>query len=115
MRFLRDENFDGRVIRGLVRRNPGIDLVRAVDVGLGGVEDPDVLVWAAVEGRIVLTHDVSTMVGFAYDRVEAGLPMPGVVEVPPTLPIGQAVEDLLMLADASEAGEWEGQVLYLPL
>ena len=69
MRFLTDENFDGRVIRGLIRRNPGIDLVRAVDVGLGGVEDPDVLAWAAAEGRIVLTHDVSTMVGFAYERV----------------------------------------------
>ena len=32
--------------------------------------------------------DVSTMVGFAYERVEAGVRMPGVVEVPPTLPIG---------------------------
>ena len=47
MKFLADENFDGRVIRALRRRDPGLDLVRAVDVGLGGAADPDVLAWAA--------------------------------------------------------------------
>jgi hypothetical protein len=115
VKFLADENFDGRVIRAIRRRNPGLDLVRAVDVGLGGAADPDVLAWAAAEGRVLLTHDVSTMVGFAYERVTTGLPMPGVVEVPPYLAIGQAVDDLLMLAVASVPGEWEAQVLYLPL
>lgn len=62
-----------------------------------------------------MTHDVSTMVGFAYERVEAGLPLPGVVEVPKGLALGRVIDDILLLAEASLPGEWDGQVLYLPL
>jgi hypothetical protein len=41
--------------------------------------------------------------------------MPGVVEVNRSVSIGLAIEDLLLLAECSAEGEWEGQVLYLPL
>jgi len=74
-----------------------------------------VLEWAAQEGRVLLTHDVSTMTRYAYERVRAGKPMPGVFEVGYTVPIGRAIEDILLLAECSEEGEWEGQVRYLPL
>ena len=55
------------------------------------------------------------MVGFAYERVEAGQPMPGVFEVRFGLAIGQAIEDILLLATYSFEEEWEGRVAYLPL
>ena len=64
---------------------------------------------------MLLTHDVATMVGFAYDRVHAGLPMPGLVEVPRDMPVGRAIEELLLLAEVSVEGELDGQVRYLPL
>ena len=41
--------------------------------------------------------------------------MPGVVEVADDLPIGQVVEDILLLAEYSDRDEWEGRVIYLPL
>ena len=41
--------------------------------------------------------------------------MPGVIEVADDLPIGRVVEDILLLVEYSERGEWEGQVIYLPL
>ncbi len=41
--------------------------------------------------------------------------MPGVFEVSRKVPIGVAIEEILILAECSEAGEWEGQVRYLPL
>ncbi|HEX7186212.1 MAG TPA: DUF5615 family PIN-like protein [Thermoanaerobaculia bacterium] len=110
-----DENFDARIVRGLQRRIPGIDIVRIQDTDLASAEDPTVLAWAAEHNRVVLTHDVRTMPGFAYERVRAGKSMPGIVEVDPALPIGQAIEDLFLLVMASQPGEWEGQVIYLPL
>lgn len=70
--------------------------------------DPLLLAWAAQEGRVLLTHDVKTITGFAYDRVRANLPMPGVVEVSRDLSIGQAVEEILLLAECSGEDEWEG-------
>ena len=114
MKLLADENFRGAIVRGLLRRMPRLDLVRVPDVGLHEADDPTILMWAAAEGRIVLTHDAATFIGFAYDRVQAGLSMPGIIEVRQDLPVGSVIEDLLLFVGASREGEWEGQVLYLP-
>ncbi len=65
--------------------------------------------------RGLLTHDVATMTRYAYERVRAGKPMPGVFEVGRTVPIGLAIEEILLIARYSLEGEWEGQVRYLPL
>jgi len=110
-----DENFNNDIVRGLLRRNPHLDIVRVQDVGLRGAEDPIILEWAAQEGRVLLTHDAATMSKFAFERVRAGKSMPGVIEVADDLPIGKVVEDILLLAEYSDRGEWENQVIYLPL
>ena len=110
-----DENFNNDILRGLLRRIPELDIVRVQDVGLRGADDPVILEWAANEDRVVLTHDAATMASFAYDRVREGLSMPGVIEVADDLPIGQVIEDVLLLAEYSDKQEWKGQVVYLPL
>lgn len=92
--FLADENFDGNIVRGLLRRQPALDLVRVQDTSLSGADDPTVLEWAAQSGRILLTHDIAIITKYAYDRVFAGLPMPGVVEVRPNQAIGEVIDNL---------------------
>lgn len=92
-----------------------MDIIRVQDAGLSGADDPTILAWAAGEGRVLLTHDVGTMTRYAYDRVAAGGPMPGVFEVSPTVPVGVAIDEILILAACSLPNEWEGQVRYLPL
>jgi hypothetical protein len=115
LRFLIDEDFDNDILRGILRKVTELDIVRAQDVGLSGAQDPAVLEWAAREGRVLLTHDVSTMTAHAVARVSSGLSMPGVFTVSQSLPIGRAIEEILLLAECSLQGEWEGQVRYLPL
>ncbi len=115
LRFLADENFNNQIVRGILRRNPDVDIVRVQDVGLIEADDPSVLEWAAIQGRVVLTHDVSTMTNFAYDRMEAGLEMPGLFEVSRRVAVGLAIEEILLIAECSLEGEWEGQVRFLPL
>jgi hypothetical protein len=115
LRFLVDEDFDNDIMRGMLRQLPTLDTVRTQDVGLSGTLDPIVLEWAAQEGRVMLTHDVSTMTAHAYARVTSGLPMPGVLAVSQLAPISQVIEDLMLLAECSLPGEWEGQVRYVPL
>jgi len=41
--------------------------------------------------------------------------MPGIFEVSRKVSIGVAIEELLLIAECSLEGEWEGQVRYLPL
>jgi hypothetical protein len=113
--FALDENFNLRIVSGVLRQLPTADMVRAQDAGLEGADESTVLEWAAREGRVLLTHDVNTLTAFAYDRTARGLPMPGVFEVSLRVPISVAIEDILLLAHCSLEGEWEGQVNYLPL
>lgn len=114
-KFIADENFNNQIIRGILRRNPDVDIVRIQDVGLSGIDDPTILEWAAQQGRIVLTHDVATMITFAYKRIESGLSMPGLFEVSRQVRVGLAIEEIILIAECSVEGEWEGQVRFLPL
>jgi predicted nuclease of predicted toxin-antitoxin system len=61
VRLLTDENFNGSILRGLIKRLPKLDVVRIQDVGLIHADDPTILEWAANEQRILLTHDVATI------------------------------------------------------
>jgi hypothetical protein len=115
LRLAADENFNGDIVRGLLRRSPKLDIVRVQDVGLSGADDPSVLQWAADQRRIIVTHDISTLAKHAFDRIAAGQPMPGLFEVRSDAPVGQAIDDLILLAECSFEGEWEGQVRFLPL
>ena len=115
LRLVADENLNNNIVRGLLRRQPQLDIVRIQDVGLSGADDPTVLEWAAQEGRVLLTHDVSTITKYAYERVRSGQTMPGVFEVGRDVPIGRAIDDILLVAEYSLDDEWEGQVRYLPV
>jgi len=111
LKLLADENFDNTILRGLFRWKPDADILRVQDVALAGADDPTVLAWAAEEGRVLLTHDVSTITKYAYERVEKGYPMPGVIEVRTDAPIGQIIEDILVVLECIATGELEGQIL----
>lgn len=115
VRFVSDVDFRGRIVRGLMLQVPHLNLRRAQDVGLESADDPTILAWAAEEGRIVLTHDRRTMPRFAYDRVQKGQRMAGVVVAPQALSTKRAIKDLRILIECSFDSEWENQVRYLPL
>jgi len=115
MRFLADENFNGKLLAGLRAALPDIDVIRVQDTDRMGSSDPELLAWAAEQNRVVLTHDVQTLAGYAYDRVRDSLPMAGIIEVRITKSIGATIEDLVLMIEASTPQEIENQVRYIPL
>ena len=110
LRFVADENLNNDIVRGLLRRVPALDIIRIQDTELSGADDPTVLAWIAREQRILLTHDVTTITQYAYDRIHAGQPMPGVFEINRQIAIGTVIGDLLLLAETSLENEWENQI-----
>jgi predicted nuclease of predicted toxin-antitoxin system len=115
LRLLADENLNGDIVRGLLLRQPDLDLVRVQDVGLAGMDDAGILAWSADNDRIVVTHDRATMPDHASDRMTAGQPMGGVFIIPDRLPVGQAIREMLLLSECSNQAEWRDCVVYLPL
>lgn len=115
LRLAADEDLDNRIVLGIRRQNPSVDIATVREASLSGVPDPGVLRWAAREGRVLFTHDVNTMTYHAYRRANDGEPMPGLFAVPQSLPPGTVIEDMLLIAECSLDGEYEGQVRFLPL
>ena len=113
--FLADENFNMDIVNGLRRRLPSVRVARVQELGLSGSSDSAILEYAANREWVVLTHDVNTMTKFAHERLDANLPMPGVVIVPDLLPVGRAIDDLALMVEGSRDDEWENQVRHLPI
>jgi hypothetical protein len=115
IQLLVDENFNRRILRGLRRRLLALDCVLVQETKLFQQEDSLILDWAAANKRVVLTHDVNTMTKYAYERLEAGELLSGVVIVPKELAIGSAIEELDILLNCSEPEDFLNRVIHLPI
>lgn len=117
-RFLADANFNLRIVAGLRRRLPLVDVVTARDLNLRTTPDPEVLRQAKVYDRILLTRDVHTMPGH-LDELLASLSAeeysPGIFAIPQLLPIGSAIDALQLICECSRHEEWRNRFIYLPL
>lgn len=115
MKFLTDEDFDNRILRGLLRRLPNLDIVRVQDTEVANKSDPEVLEWADKDNRVVISHDVHTMTYFFRERLARGLSSPGILFVSQSLPVGFAIEELILVGQYSLDGEYDNQMRFIPL
>jgi predicted nuclease of predicted toxin-antitoxin system len=98
VRFQADADLDGRIVRGLRRVAPEIDIRTAADAGLA---DPEVLQIAADTGRILVSQDRRTMPAH-FARYTATALSAGVVLLREAIPIAIAIEELVLMGNASE-------------
>jgi len=103
IRFLTDEDFDGRIVRGLRRHFPEINLLRIQDAGLRTEME-----------RVLLSHDVRTMYTHAYERLSISLSMPGVILVDQSYPTRTAIQEIALIAHCAQPEELVDKVKRLP-
>ena len=113
-RFQADADFNHKIVAGLRRREPAVDIRSAHAGCLIGVPDPEVLTIAAESSRILLSHDRKTMPGY-FTRFRETRSSPGIIIVSQDLDIGAAIEDLLLIWAATEAEEWAGRIGFVPV
>lgn len=101
------------IIKGLRRREPSIDFRTATEAGLAGVDDRTVLVLAASNGRVLVSHDVSTMPE-AFSRFIQEQPSSGAILVSQELSYREAIEGLLRVWSSTEAEDWQNVLSFLP-
>jgi hypothetical protein len=110
IRFLADANLDHKIVAGVLRREPQIDFA----VGLPErMKDPDVLALAASQGRILVSYDVTTM-PVHFTGFVANQPSPGLILVPVSVSIGQAIEYLILVWHVSGPEEWMDKLVWMP-
>jgi hypothetical protein len=114
LRFQADADLKYSIVKAVRQREPGIDFASAVDSGLAGVGDPDLLERAAQAGRILISHDRRTMLAHFRTRLEAKKSSPGLFIVSQGAPLQPVVDSIVLTWAASEPSEWCDQVHHLP-
>ncbi|MEO7674235.1 MAG: DUF5615 family PIN-like protein [Pyrinomonadaceae bacterium] len=115
IKILADQNFNGRILRGVRARISTLDVVRTQDLGFHGWTDDQLLDWAAENNRVIVTHDEKTFHIFAYERMTKSKKMSGVIVVPDQTPIGKAIEDLVTVITCNFDNEWENNITRIPI
>lgn len=114
IRFLADADLDEGIVAGCLRREPTMDFLSANDAKLRGPGDPEVLRIAASDGRNLVSHDFKTMPRHFGDSLQATGSSPGVFLVKQSSPIGDVIEDLVLIWSATDAEEWKNRILRIP-
>jgi predicted nuclease of predicted toxin-antitoxin system len=112
LQFYMDESVSGQITEQLGLR--GIDVLRAQDFS-EGASDEDVLDRAVRLERILVSQDVDHItIGTLYQRT--GQMFYGIVFIRKgRISVGQAVDDLEILAHTTSLEEWEFRLEYLPI
>src|SRR4051812_481938 len=112
--FLTDENFNRRILRGLLHQHPELNIVRVQDVDLRSTDDRIILEWALQANRVLLTHDAATTTKFSRERIASGLNTAGIIIIHEDASIGRVIEDILYLIELN-SDQWENTTWFVPL
>lgn len=114
IRFQADADLNHIILFAVVRREPIIDFQTAITARLTSLPDEQVLALAAQEGRLLVSHDQTTMPRH-FSNLLATRTSPGLLIVPQHLPPAAVAEELLMIWHATDAEEWTNRICYLPI
>ena len=114
VRFQADADLNQTIVLALLRREPGANFQTAATARLAALPDGAVLALAADEGRLLVTHDQSTMPEH-FARFIAARDSPGLLVVPQHFAPSLVAEELLSIWVLTGADEWVNRIAYLPL
>lgn len=113
VRFYFDVHVRRSIADGLLLRN--VDVLTAQDDGSDRLSDADLLRRATSLGRLLFTQD-DDLLKEASEWQGRGEPFCGVIYAHQlNINIGECVDDLELIASASNEEEWASRVIYLPL
>lgn len=116
IRYLVDENTTRAIVDQLHRVQPDIDILLVGDETAPslGTLDPDILLWLEQENYCLVTRNRASMPGHLRDHLAAGHHIPGIFAIKPHSTIGQIIEELLLIWEASSPNEYQDRIEYIP-
>jgi Domain of unknown function (DUF5615) len=112
-----DENLPPVIASQLRRREPDLP---ALAIGQSnalakGTPDPQILHWLEENDYFLVTNNRTSMPDHLHDYLAVGGHIPGILIVPFPLGIGQLLEELILIWAAAHPGEFQDQIIHLPL
>ncbi|MBW4633061.1 MAG: DUF5615 family PIN-like protein [Iphinoe sp. HA4291-MV1] len=117
LKYLLDENVAPLYQAQLRRQKP--DLVVWV-VGEPGTPpkstlDPEILCWCEEHDFLLVTNNRRSMPVHLVEHINQSRHVPGILILNDKLTIGQNINELILIAEVSFDGEYQNQIVHLPL
>ena len=120
LRYLFDEHLRGDLWDAVQFHNDHfptlLDAVRVgdpLDLPLAS-KDPDILAWAEVEGRVLVSRDKRTMIAELAAHIQKGRRSPGLFVIRRGAPLADVLEFLIYAANADDDDQWRDHIVYIP-
>ena len=115
--YLLDENVDKVYLRQFIRQNPNLIMWVVGDPGAPsrGTLDPEILCWCEEYNFVLVTNNRTSMPVHLKDHITQGRHIPGIFILNDKLSIGQTINELILIAEASFNDEYQDQIINLPL
>ena len=114
IRFQADADFNQKLVLAILRLEPLLDFQSAVVAVLESVPDPLVLLLAAQQGRLLVSHDKATMPQHFAEFISTQN-SPGLLIVPKAMQMVEVIEDIILIWLVETPSEWVNRIRYLPV
>jgi hypothetical protein len=117
IRYLMDENVNPILRRELLRREPNLVVWRVGILGSPeyGTLDPEILIWCEENGFVLVTNNRKSMPVHLQDHLAKGRHATGILTLNEAMTIGETIDELLLIATATSAEDYQNQIIYLPI
>ena len=116
-RFLIDENIAPEYRTQLLYHEPSLTVLAVGDEGAPpkSTPDPEILVWCEQNQFSLITNNRKSMPQHLSDHLSAGHHVPGIFTINLEVPMKEIIDQLLLIAGASDEDEYIDQITYIPL
>ncbi|QSJ18004.1 DUF5615 family PIN-like protein [Nostoc sp. UHCC 0702] len=116
LKYLLDENVDHSYKIQLIRRNRELVIwvVGEPSAPPRGTLDPEILYWCEEYNFVLVTNNRTSMPVHLAEHIAKNHHIPGIFILNNKLSIGQNIDELIFLAEASFENEYQDQIVHLP-
>ena len=116
-RFLIDENISPQYRTQLLNHELSLTVlvIGDEDAPPKSTPDPEILEWCEQHQFSLITNNRESMPQHLSDHLSAGHHVPGIFTINLEVPMGKIIEELLLIAGASDADKYIDQITYIPL
>ena len=117
LQYLIDENVNPIYPQQIRRQELSIvvKVIGELDTPPRGTLDPEILCWCEEYNFILVTNNRTSMPVHLSDHLSQNRYIPGIFILNPNLSVGENLEELILVALASEEQEYQDRIVYLPL
>jgi hypothetical protein len=117
LKYLIDENVNPIYPNQLRQREPSlvIKVVGEINTPPKSTKDPEILCWCEDNNFVLVTNNRTSMPVHLLEHTANNRHLPGIFILNSKLSVGANLEELILIALASEEEEYQDRIVFLPL